>query len=329
MSKTIILNSEALEELNERILNIRMYSETATEYAKSAESVFLDTGTCNALKKTVLNSLNNISNWIKTITETFGSVDAVGAKNAENVSSPTVSSGSSNASSTVGAVASSASNAAPSITSTANYSIYHSKTTAQNVKDYKGVVQPNNYDCTSCASTTLLQRWLVMNGKADKASGLQYQNVKSQMGGIWHINPNNISYDGNTFDLVGYGGYGNEDAARNLLASKSPTGNKQEGLANLLMEHPEGVVFYSHYTNNTNSEGWANPHAITITRFEQREDGSYQFYAQDPALRNAGGAEVPLEDTWLYSGNGHSSFYQNIDGLLDNPIAIQYLQSVS
>lgn len=327
MSKTIIVNSEALEEINERLLTIRIYSETATDYAKSAESVFLNAGTCNALKRTVLNSLSNISNWIKTITETFKGIDSAGASNANNVTSTPVGSGSSNTSSSDSSWINNATGTNSSAVSSTNYQGYHNKTTAQDIKNYKGVVQPNNYDCTSCASTTVLQRWLVMNGKADKASGLQYQNVKSQMGGVWHINPKAISYDGNTFNLVGVGGYGNEGAARDLLASKSSTGNKQEGMAQLLMEHPEGIVFYSHYTSATNSDGWANPHAITITRFELKEDGTYQFYAQDPALKNAGGAEVRLEDTWLF--NGHTSFYQSVDGLFDNPIAIQYLQSVS
>ena len=67
MSKTIILNKESLEELSARLESVRMYAETATEYAKSAESVFLDIGTCNALRKTYLKSIDNLIEWLNRI----------------------------------------------------------------------------------------------------------------------------------------------------------------------------------------------------------------------------------------------------------------------
>lgn len=80
--------------------------------------------------------------------------------------------------------------------------------------------------------------------------------------------------------------------------------SREEYIANLLLEHPEGVVIFN------------NQHAIVITDFEYTADGGYQFFADDPVnTRNSGlglsSTRIPVDDTYQSGIDGKGNVINN------------------
>lgn len=180
----------------------------------------------------------------------------------------------------------------------------------ERLNGYQGIPQHGN-ECTNISTAMLIQRYRLLHDP-------NYNNEYGYRGGPIDIHPevegwsttmNNTFKDGHKYSTSGeyYGDL------------------SQDGLADLLSKHHEGVVLYAHYAEyGRHSEGGA--HAIVITRCERMEDGSLKFYALDPVnIRDDGPGEVELTSTHLYTGGQQHRSYGSIDQLLSNNIAYQYI----
>lgn len=133
------------------------------------------------------------------------------------------------------------------------------------------------WKCTWASIATVLNRKQVIN---DASPSFTRE-------GIYQSNPSmywerTYTTEGNTY--------------RTATRDTSGTGISEQDLVKLLVEHPEGVQIYVKHPSNY--------HAIVVTDFEIKPDGTYQFYADDPVNNRSSNypdGRVKIEETWLYS----------------------------
>lgn len=176
------------------------------------------------------------------------------------------------------------------------------------LKDVPGCAQEKSY-CTSCAITTMLRRKQFVDGKTIT---FNLEDVRVSSG----CPANNPLRDNPHFKMEGTWTdvYSVSSGAHSSYTTKSVrlSGDfttKKRQLAQLLDQHPEGVVFYAKYPGSI--------HAITVSDYEIKSDGDYQFYAYDPInVRDQGLHRIRMENTYLCSRNGSlSQTFSNLNGI--------------
>ena len=287
--QTIVLNQEALRDLSNRMDAVFAEAEEASKMAYDAESIVCGIG-CNAINAIPALLAQDIKVIIDRIIESFTSVDAEKRKEAEDIIGPGIYTAISNGA---------------NVTCNSDGTII----VQSSIENYQGLKQHLSDNCTNTSLAMLIQRYyLLHNGNCD----LVYDDINKN-DFYWSVEnyglyksaglPNGQTYScsgGETSDLVSVGG-----------------GNAQAGLAAQLNAHPEGVILYGRYANNTGS------HAILISEYQINPDGSYTFTAIDPATGNT----TPLDQSTLYS-NSRRGTYNSVDDLLNNLFFYQYIDNI-
>ncbi len=187
--------------------------------------------------------------------------------------------------------------------------------------------------CTSSATTSLLRRRQAAEGKEVT---FNFGDIRAALGGNPIPDANGKyescnSYFSSTTPFVHLTSEGTKSEA-SIAASEDETEDEaepvepevyyliketvgthaknREYLADLLDVHPEGVVTYATYPKN-------GRHAILISDYERKSDGSLQFYAYDPANGNG---RCKLEETWMMKKVG------SVGAFFSNMISIWYVQ---
>ncbi len=153
--------------------------------------------------------------------------------------------------------------------------------------------------CTSAALTTLINRRFIVDGKD---TTIEFWNdIRKD-----YLNNGGFKWENKPTDKIPY-------ATESVTKSEILKNYKsiEDYIKNMLDNHPEGIEIYSDYGSNN--------HAIVISRYEIKEDGSIQFYAYDPSSSTM--SETKLEDTWLCN----KKFNRNVDKLFDNLIRVLYI----
>lgn len=151
---------------------------------------------------------------------------------------------------------------------------------------------PGSWMCALASTATILRRKQIMEGREPTFT----------RDGVYEVNPD-IAYakkyyapDGNIYTTQ----CESASVVENNMAQKGIT-SKEEYLRHVLDEHPEGVAIFTHY------EG-SKQHAIVITDYEIRKDGSIQFYADDPVDdRDTNTGRTEIENTWMYRVNPNTT----------------------
>ena len=173
------------------------------------------------------------------------------------------------------------------------YAVWEKRET--NLVSVPGVAQDQNGDkgtCTTAATAVILSRRLVVDGKYDEI--FTYKDVRKSCNNSFAIKNMTNSKTGN----------GNTTYSLKKETLSSLRGNGQsimEHIIKLLDLHPEGVVFYYNYGNDGH-------HAIVLSDYELKSDGTYQLYAYDSGTSNMLG-RMKLEDTYSWKksfGSGWS-----------------------
>ena len=167
--------------------------------------------------------------------------------------------------------------------------------------------------CTSSATAALLRRRQAAEGRAVT---FIFGDVRAAMGGN-PIPDSNGKYEScnSYFSSTTPFSHTNEATGETdtyyLIKETETTHSKnREYLADLLDVHPEGVVIYANY-------GKSGRHAILISDYVRKSDGSLQFYAYDPAN---GTGRCKLENTWLMTK------ISSVGALFSNMISIWYVK---
>ena len=176
---------------------------------------------------------------------------------------------------------------------TIEYEKYRLKVEEINEKCKKG--QKQEYEssgcglCTYSSYTTLLRRKQAADGEEPTYT---FADVYVRQGGKQRTPNADGKWPGNTNYLlnVNYGEYS--------INSTPVNGISEDDLARELRNHPEGVIIYA-------PSAYGSSHAIVITDYELKENGDYQFYAQDPVNNTNGEGRLPLEQTWLSKVNNN------------------------
>lgn len=153
-----------------------------------------------------------------------------------------------------------------------------------------------SYMCTWASTATILRRKQAVDG---------YDPTFSR-DGVYSTNPSMVfstSYNdeyGNTYDTIS-----EDSATMSQKMEESSIKSKAEYIKAVLDEHPEGIVAYTNYAYQDQNGDWkTSQHAIVITDYEIRDDGSIQFYADDPVNDRDGGlGRTEIENTWMYKVN--------------------------
>lgn len=167
--------------------------------------------------------------------------------------------------------------------------------------------------CTSSATGTLLRRRQAAEGKRVTFT---FADTRTSCGGN-PIPDANGKYQSCNFYYAPENGWIHTDEVTGEKTvyytvkeeSKTHVRNR-EYLADLLDKHPEGVCLYATY-------GSKGRHAILISEYTRRSDGTLQFYAYDPANH---GVRTRLEDTWMLTK------FKSVGGYFNNVIAIWYIK---
>lgn len=158
--------------------------------------------------------------------------------------------------------------------------------------------------CTSCATVTLLRRRQYVDGKGVT---FNFGDVRVSMGadpsdidqGVYK----SLNFYATNLDVTWTDCYtcwrspttSYTTTPLTAAALGSTAAARKSSLVKLLDAHPEGVVLYS------------NGHAVAVTDYAVKSDGSYQFYACDPSVTSGGvSIRTPLENTYLYRKCGGS-----------------------
>jgi len=161
--------------------------------------------------------------------------------------------------------------------------------------------------CTYSATTTLLRRREAADGRDPSFSfgdvhRANEGNGQVESDGIW---PDSRYAFGRKYTT------NDGEKSYQMAYEDGPSSVKQ--VVELLKQHPEGIMIYSPSCGGYD-------HAIVITDYEIREDGSIQFYADDP-VNNANSyytsGRVPIEQTWLYTQNKN---------IIETSVRVAYLE---
>jgi len=149
--------------------------------------------------------------------------------------------------------------------------------------------------CTYSATTTLLRRKEAADGKEPS---FDFGDVHKTNGGNGQIDS-----DGRWPDSEYAFGrkYTSKDGQTTYQMSYEDGNSSNDRIVELLKDHPEGIMIWSPSSGGFN-------HAIVITDYEVKSDGSIQFYADDPVNNKSPdypSGRVPLEQTWFYSQNNN------------------------
>ena len=154
-----------------------------------------------------------------------------------------------------------------------------------------GIAQPNNKACVYSSKANILNRRRMLD-TGDTSTRITEEQVQSTFKNFnqkdAHIynqfakeyaHNKRQSYSGTVVN--GYDYFFNVDKSVN-----------ETNIRRYLDAHPEGIAVYS------DSVG----HAITITDYELKGDGSVQYYAMDPAkAKGYSNDRIRIEETWTYS----------------------------
>ena len=178
----------------------------------------------------------------------------------------------------------------------------------ESLENYQGLQQHLPDNCTNTSLAMMIQRYYLMHyGQCD----LVYDDInKNDFYWAVEYREGDMSKD-----LPGGHHYETHAEGPGKLIDAGG-GNIQQGLANQLLQHPEGVVIYGRYATG-------GRHAILVTNCDVNSDGSFTFYAIDPATGN----ETDLQHTTLFSSSNWGT-YGSVDSLLNNLFDYQYLSSV-
>ncbi|MBO4506182.1 MAG: SH3 domain-containing protein [Lachnospiraceae bacterium] len=167
--------------------------------------------------------------------------------------------------------------------------------------------------CTSSATASLLRRRQAAEGKAVTFT---FGDVRAAMGGN-PIPDKNGKYESCSSYFSDVTPFTHQDTATGAaityyLKKETETthSHNREYIADLIDTHPEGVVVYTKY-------GSSGKHAILISDYVRKKDGSLQFYAYDPAN---GTGRKKLEDTWIMTK------ISSVGAFFANVISIWYVQ---
>ena len=159
---------------------------------------------------------------------------------------------------------------------------------------------PDSWQCSWASTATILRRKQIQNGVEPTFT----------REGVYEYNPE-MEYVKNYYDPEG-NVYSTQYEDASLIQQNMGQKNissKEEYLKSVLEEHPEGVAIFTQYPYyDDNGILQTGQHAIVITDYDIREDGSIQFYADDPVSnrdRNTGRTEI--ENTWMYTVNSNTS----------------------
>ena len=167
--------------------------------------------------------------------------------------------------------------------------------------------------CTSSATGTLLRRRQAAEGKkvtftfGDTRSSCGGNPIPDAQGRYQSCNFYYAPENGwiHTDEVTG------EKTVYYTVKEESKTHVKnREYLADLLDKHPEGVCLYASYASGRR-------HAILISDYTRKSDGTIQFYAYDPANH---GVRTRLEDTWMLTK------FKSVGGYFNNVIAMWYIK---
>lgn len=172
--------------------------------------------------------------------------------------------------------------------------------------------------CTSCATVTLLRRKQFLDGKPIT---FQVEDVRASLGAPFDNIMVSVGFTANgTYWRDNYTVRdGNNTVYRTVIEGSGSLKNmsiasKKQHIISLLNSHPEGIIVYCNYGNNR----W---HAIVISDYAVNSNGSYQFYAYDPATNSNGYSyRTELEKTWLRGR------FSNTDNLISNIMNIWYIE---
>ncbi len=181
---------------------------------------------------------------------------------------------------------------------------------ASSLASVPGCEQIKNY-CTSCAIVTMLRRKQFVDGRQIT---FNFDDVRVSAGAPRN-NPQQdlprFSMNGTWTDLVTVSSGSNTSYTTRSKGLYGDFAAKKGALAQMLDEHPEGVVLYARYPGSQ--------HAITVSDYTT-SGGDYQFYAYDPVtIRNYGTHRTTIENTYLCQANG------GLKKTLDNLIGITYI----
>ena len=286
---TIVLNKEFLMDLSTNLDSVFEEAQVASDYAYKAETVVYDEIGSKAIQVVPQLQAQVIKEIIYRIIESFTSVDSQNRKEAEDIIGPEIYRCISNGGTAV-------------CNSDGSYSVQYP------IDGYQCLKQHLSDNCTNTSLAMMIQRYYMLhNGSCD----LVYDDINKNSF-YWAVEDYGKKM---SRDLPNGGHYttnGGSSADLRDLGGGSP----QAGLVAQLNAHPEGVVIYGRYGNNTGS------HAIVISGYQVKADGSYSFTALDPAT----GKETPLTDSTLYNNRKQ---YNSVDDLLNNLYFYQYLESVT
>lgn len=152
--------------------------------------------------------------------------------------------------------------------------------------------------CTWASTATILRRKQAVDGN----------NPTFSRDGVYSTNPAMV-YSTDYTDEYGhtYHTASEDSGTMNQRMAEKQIDSKTEYIRTVLDEHPEGIVVYSNYPyKDKNGEWHTGQHAIVVTDYEVREDGSIQFYADDPVNDRDGNlGRTEIENTWMYKVNNN------------------------
>lgn len=167
--------------------------------------------------------------------------------------------------------------------------------------------------CTSCATGTLLRRRQAAEGKAVTFT---FGDTRVSCGGN-PVPDKKGYYESCSFYYTPANGWihtdeetGEKEVYYTVKEEEKTHTHNREYIADLLDVHPEGIVVYANY-------GSKGRHAILISDYVRKKDGSLQFYAYDPAN---GEGRRRLEDTWMLTK------YKSVGGYFSNIRSIWYIK---
>ena len=291
----IVLNKEAFEGLMPKFDAIFEEAKEGSEFAYDAEMVELSKleMECRVNKLIIEAEADNIKQLVNMIIESFTSTDEKIRKEAEDIVGPEI----------------------HTAVSSGYNVIYNSNgeivvQAGASIEGYQCLKQHLSDNCTNTSLAMMIQRYYMLhNGSCD----LVYDDINKNSF-YWAVEDYGKKM---SRDLPNGGHYTTNGGSSSDLRDLGG-GSPQAGLAAQLTAHPEGVVIYGRYGNNTGS------HAVVISGCQVNADGSYTFTALDPAT----GQETALENSTLYS-NSKRGTYGSVDDLLNNLFYYQYLESVT
>ena len=167
------------------------------------------------------------------------------------------------------------------------YQSYRAMVDAVSAKVPVGEKQEGS-NCTWASTATMLKRRQALEGKEITFSYSLVHSVNRRMVYAYkYTAPDGVVYETIT------------ETGNSIDAKLKDAGftSREEYLVNLLQKHPEGIVIYCNYATVSGQ------HAIVLTDYTLDEDGTIQFYADDPQNNTKGAGRIPLESTYMYGKN--------------------------